>query len=91
MVQRESDLKDTEYVFVNGKRVVATILEFDIEAGWVKVLLPKPLPVQEADVSQDVALASNDGFAPVTAFMELEQKILNGKVEIHDFASPSYN
>lgn len=42
-----SELKDNQFVFVNGKRIAADIYELDIKEGWVDILLPIITSVQE--------------------------------------------
>jgi hypothetical protein len=79
-------------VFLDGKKVT-TAVEFDTDAGWVKVLIPKvPPPVDEklwqkepGNFIPDVATLKDDqdgNKESATADFDWEEKILHGKVTV---------
>lgn len=69
------ELKETSVVLVNGKRIVAPILELDAEAGWVRIAVPPSIEVTEASRVQA------DGYTDLEP-IDLVEKVLTGKVEI---------
>ena len=75
------ELKSTQTVYVNGRRIAADIVELDTVKGWVKIELPE-LPNKANDGNP------NEG-DPQKDMIPIRSKvlILNGNVEVRDAIS----
>ena len=70
-------------ITVDGKPVVLwQVMELDTEKGWVKMDLPKVLPVLEATLPDADNLSEDDKEQMSVAETKWEEKILYGKVEV---------